>query len=171
MWLVTDGAFKPVAVVLACSDRALLRIAGGFGAAVTPLLLALTVSLGVLVQGGAVALELMSFAALWLPTGRVLLLGRSSGLVPVGAGAPGDAKREALVVAPLFSLLPRDEELRLVGNPLTGSFDAVGAAGRPTDPDGGCWLAVDLELDVAGARAANADARSAAVRGLGIPWL
>lgn len=137
MWLVTDGAFKPVAVVLACSDRALLRIAGGFGAAVTPLLLALTASPGVLAEGGAVALELVSFAALWLPAGRVIRLGRSSGLVPVGAGAPRD-DGGALLVAPLFSLLPRDEELRLVGNPLTGSFDAAGAAGRPADPDGGC---------------------------------
>lgn len=84
---------SPVVVVLACNDRALLRIAGGFGAAV----LALSVSLGALVQGPAVLLELVSFATLWLPTGRVLLLGRSSSLVPVGTGAPGDdrgAERE-----------------------------------------------------------------------------
>lgn len=72
-----------------------------------------------------------------------------------------------LLVAPLFSLLPSDEELRLVGNPLTGSLDVLGAAGRPTDHDAGCWLAVDFELDVMGS--ANADARSAVVRGLGIP--
>ena len=87
---------SPVVVVLACNDRALLRIAGGFGAAV----LALSVSLGALgalVQGPAVLLELVSFATHWLPTGRVLLLGRSSSLVPVGTGAPGDdrgAERE-----------------------------------------------------------------------------
>lgn len=42
-----------------------------------------------------------------------------------------------LLVVPLFSLLPRDEELRLVGNPLTGSLDVV-AADRPTDLDAGC---------------------------------
>lgn len=79
-------------------------------------------------------LEMMGFAELGLPTGSVLLLGRSSVLCPSGAGAP----RDALFMAPLFSLLPRDVELRLVGNPLTGSFDAADAVGRPTNPDAGC---------------------------------
>lgn len=137
LWLVTVGAFRPVAVVLACSDRALVLIAGGFGAAVTPLVALGTASLGALLLVGAAVLDTRGFAVLWLTTGSVLLLGRSSGLVPAGAGAPGDVG-EALLVAPLFSLLPRDEELRLVGNPLTGSFEAAGAAGRPTDPDAGC---------------------------------
>lgn len=53
-------------------------------------------------------------------------------------------------MALLFSLLPGEEKPRLVGNPLTGSLDA---AGRPTDPDGGCWV----------------DTRSVVVRSLGIP--
>lgn len=55
-----------------------------------------------------------------------------------------------LVAAPLFSLLPGEEKPRPVGNPLTGSLDA---AGRPTDPDGGCW----------------AGTRSVVVRSLGMP--
>lgn len=78
----------PAAVVLACSDRALLLIAGGFGAAGTGLLALVTAGLGVLVV--AAVLEMTGFAVLWLHTGSVLLLIRSSGLVPVGAGAPGD---------------------------------------------------------------------------------
>ena len=43
-----------------------------------------------------------------------------------------------LFMAPLFSLLPRDVELRLVGNHLTGSFDAADAVGCPTNPVAGC---------------------------------
>lgn len=127
-WLVTVGVFRPVAELLACRDRALLLKVGGFGAAVVGLLV--TASLGVLVL---VVLETGGFAVLWLPTGSVLLLGCSSGMAPAAAaGTPGDT----LPVTPLFSLLPSEEELRLVGNPLTGSFEAVvGAAGRPTDPD------------------------------------
>lgn len=46
----------------------------------------LTVSPGVLVPGVAVVPELGGFAGLWLPRGHMLLLGRSSGMVPVGAG-------------------------------------------------------------------------------------
>lgn len=134
LWLVTVGAFRPVAVLLACSDRALLLIAGGFGAAVTPVV---TASLGALVLLGAAGLETRGFAVLGLPTGSEPLLGCSSGLVPVGGGAPGDAG-EALPVAPLISLLPTDEKLRLVGNPFTGSLEAAGAAGRLIDPDAGC---------------------------------
>lgn len=42
-----------------------------------------------------------------------------------------------LVKVPLFSLLPGVVTLRIVGNPLTGSFDA---ASRDTDPNGGCWV-------------------------------
>lgn len=64
---------------------------GGFGAAVTPLLALITTSLGVLVLVVAVVLELGGFAILWLPTGHMLLLGHSSGLAPVGAGAPAGA--------------------------------------------------------------------------------
>lgn len=120
-WLVIVGGFRPVLEVLACRDTALLLRAGGFGAAVLGPFV--TASLGVLV----LLLETEGFAALWLPTGSVLLLGRSSGTAPAGA----------LLAPPLFSLLPNEEELRLVGNPLTGSFEAaVGAAGRPADP--GC---------------------------------
>lgn len=121
------GGFRPVLEVLACRDRALLLRAGGFGAAVLGPFV--TASLGVLVL--VVLLETEGFAALWLPTGSVLLLGRSSGTAPVGAAG------DALLTPPLFSLLPSEEELRLVGNPLTGSFEAaVGVAGRPADP--GC---------------------------------
>ena len=43
-----------------------------------------------------------------------------------------------LLRAPLLSMLPREDELGLVGNPLMGSFDAVGAAGRPANPTAGC---------------------------------
>lgn len=39
-------------------------------------------------------LEMMGFAELGLPTGSVLLLGRSSVLCPSGAGAPRDAGGE-----------------------------------------------------------------------------
>lgn len=123
---VTDGAFRPVAVCRACRDKALLLMAGSFGAALV------TVSLGPL----GVA-EPRGFAELWLPTGGAILLGCSSDLGPAGAGAPGDTG-EALLVAPLFSLLPSDEELRLVGNPLTGSFEVGVVAGRPAEPDAGC---------------------------------
>lgn len=65
--------------VLACRDTALLLRAGGFGAAVLGQFV--TASLGVLV----LLLETEGFAALWLPTGSVLLLGRSSGTAPAGA--------------------------------------------------------------------------------------
>lgn len=67
--------------VLACRDTALLLRVGGFGAAVLGPLV--TASLGVLVL--VVLLETEGFAALWLPTGSVLLLGRSSGTTPAGA--------------------------------------------------------------------------------------
>lgn len=80
------------AVVRACSDRARLLIAGGFGAAVTPPLALVTASLGALVVV-AVVLEMRGFAVLWLLTGSVLLLGRSSGLVPVGEVAEAEGKR------------------------------------------------------------------------------
>lgn len=82
---------SPVAVVLACRDRALLFMAGGFGGAVTPLLALVTVSLGVLELMVAAMLELGGFVAPWLPAGSVLLVGHSSGLFPVGAGTPADA--------------------------------------------------------------------------------
>lgn len=122
-WLEAVGGFRPVPELLACRDKALLLMAGSF----PPPLVALgAASLGALVP------EPGGFAELWLPTGSVLLLGRSSGRVP---GAPGD-DGAALPAAPLFSLLPSDEALRLVGNPFTGSFEA--AAGRPDDPDAGC---------------------------------
>lgn len=81
------------AVVRACSDRARLLIAGGFGAAVTPPLALVTASLGALVVVVAVVLEMRGFAVLWLLTGSVLLLGRSSGLVPVGEVAEAEGKR------------------------------------------------------------------------------
>lgn len=99
-----------------------------------PLLTLVTTSLGTLVVVVAAVLEINGFAVLWLPAGSVLLLDGSSGFVPVSAGAAG----EALLVAPLFSMFPSAEELRLVGNPLTGSFEAVGGVGRPTDPNAGC---------------------------------
>lgn len=54
----------------------------------TPLLALVTVSLGTLVL---VVAAVRGFAVHWLPTGSVLLLYCSSGLVPVGAGDPGDA--------------------------------------------------------------------------------
>lgn len=67
-----------------------------------------------------VSLEPGGLAVLWLPTGRALLLGRSS-----DSEAPGDGG----TLLPEFSLalLPTDEELRLVGNPFTGSLDVTGA--------------------------------------------
>lgn len=101
--LLMTGALRPEVRGLVCSDRVLFLIGEAFGASQEP--------------GG--------LAVLWLPTGRELLLGRSSASVTAGAGG-------ALLVAPLFSLvlLPSDDELRLVGNPFTGSFDAVIATGR-----------------------------------------
>lgn len=68
------------------------------------------------------------FAGLWVPTGSVLLLGCSSGMITVGAGAAG----EALLVAPLISW-PSEEELRLVDKPFTGSFDDAGGIGLRAD--------------------------------------
>lgn len=55
----------------------------------TLLLALVTASLGMLVLVAAAVLEMRGFAVVWLPTRSVLLLGCSSGLVPVGAGAPG----------------------------------------------------------------------------------
>lgn len=43
-----------------------------------------------------------------------------------------------LVMALLFSLCSGLEKLRLVLNPLTGSFDAAAAPGCPTEPEAGC---------------------------------
>ena len=74
-------------MVLACRDSVLVLMTGAFGAAVLALM---TVSLGVQVPWVAVVLQLGGFATLWLPMGHMLLLGCSSGLVPVGAG---EAKR------------------------------------------------------------------------------
>lgn len=59
----------------------------------TPLLALVTASLGALVLVVAVVLEMRGFAVLWLLTGSVLLLGRSSGLVPVGEVAEAEGKR------------------------------------------------------------------------------
>lgn len=50
-----------------------------------------TASLGALVLLGAAGMETRGFAVLGLPTGSEPLLGCSSGLVPVGGGAPGVA--------------------------------------------------------------------------------
>lgn len=127
--LVTVRAFEP-AVVLACSNRALLLNAGDFGAAVKPLA---TESLGVLLLLVAAVLEMRGFPVLWvwLPTGSVLLLGCSSDVVFVSAG-------EVLLVTPLISVRPSDEEPGVVGNPFTGSFDERHVAGLLTDPDASC---------------------------------
>lgn len=70
-------------MVLACSDRALLLMAGGFEAAVLALV---TPSLGVLVLVGVAVVEPGGFGAPWVPAGSALLLGLSSALVPVCVG-------------------------------------------------------------------------------------
>lgn len=159
---MTDGAFRPVvAGLLACRDRALLLITAAFGATVTAAFELVTASLG-----EEELLRTSGFAAVWVPAGSVLLLGRSSGFDTAGPEAPA-------FVPPLFSLLPSEEELRLVVNPFTGSFDAVvavGAAGRPPDPGAGCRLAVGLELGVGGPGETVGD-RSAVGRGFGRPGL
>lgn len=82
---------SPVAVVLACRERALLLMAGGFEGAAILLLTLVTASLGVLVLVVVAVLELGGLVAPWLPAVSVHLLGRSSGLVPVGAETPADA--------------------------------------------------------------------------------
>lgn len=107
----------------------------------------------------------------WLTPGAALLLGLSSALPPPGPGAPiGTHTTGAGTllggVAPPASLatLPREEELRLVGNPFTGSLEE-GAAGRAGADTG---LAVGLGLEVMEPRGANPEGRS--VDGsLGIP--
>lgn len=62
----------------------------------TPLVALVTASLGVLVMVVAAVLEMSGFAVLWLPTGSVLLLGRSSGLVPVVVGPPKEAEEKRI---------------------------------------------------------------------------
>lgn len=79
--------------VLACSDRARLLIAGGLGAAVTPLVALGNASQGALVLAVATVLEMRAFTVPWLLTGSVLLLDRSSGLVCVGDVAEAEGKR------------------------------------------------------------------------------
>lgn len=83
-WCKGSGLHSLEVAVLACSDRARLLIAGGFGAAVTPL-----VALGSASQ----AVLVLDFTALWLLTGSVLLLGCSSGLVLVREVVEAEGKR------------------------------------------------------------------------------
>lgn len=113
---------------LACRDRALVLITCSFGAAVALAAVLALLSVSVEMLPHVTAEEVDSFTVVVLPAGHAVLLGRSSGLDPAGA----------LFVAPLFTVHPVDVEFRIVGNPLTGSFDAAIEVDLPHDPTAGC---------------------------------
>lgn len=115
------GGFRPVVVVLLCNERALLRVPGALVLALVVALVLVSWLVSVLVRVllAAAVLEQRGLAELWLPTGGAPRLGFSTTGVPCLLFSVG--------------LVPREEELRLLGNPLTGSLEPEGGAIAPAD--------------------------------------